>query len=74
MSQGDGNAPGSMREAMLDIFINVVYYYLVIYIDDIIIYSRTYKVHVRDWKKVLQQLEAQKFYLKESKCQFFTGK
>ena len=41
MSQGDCNAPGTMMEAMLDIFKDMVYQCLVIYIDDIIIYSRT---------------------------------
>ena len=68
MSQGDSNAPGTMMEAMLDIFKDVVYQCLVIYIDNIIIYSRTYEEHVKDLKKVLQPLEEQKFYLKESKC------
>ena len=61
-------------EAKLHIFQEVVYQCLVIYIDNIIIYSKTYLEHVRDLRKVLQQLEEQKFYLKESKCQFFTRK
>ena len=63
-----------MMEAMLDILKDVVYQYLVIYIDNIITYSRMYEEHVRDLKKVLQGLEEQKFYLKERKCQFFTRK
>ena len=63
-----------MMEAMLDIFKDVVYQWLVIYIDNIIIYFRTYEEHVRDLEKVLQQLEEQKFYLKEYKCQFFIRK
>ena len=74
MSQGDCNAPGTMMEAMLDIFKDMVYQCLVIYIDDIIIYSRTHEEHVRNLKQVLQGLEEQKFNLKESKCQFFTRK
>jgi hypothetical protein len=74
MLQGDCNAPGTMMEAMLAMFKDMVYQCLVIYIDDIIIYSRTYEEHVRDVKKVLQRLQEQKFYLKESKCQFFTRK
>ena len=41
MSQGDCNAPGHMMEAMLDIFKDMAYQCLVIWIDDIIIYSRT---------------------------------
>ena len=63
-----------MMEAILDIFKDVAYQCLVIYIDNIMIYSRTYDKHVRDLKKVLQRLEEQKFYLKETKCQFFTRK
>ena len=74
MSQGDYNTPGTMMEAMLDIFKDVVYQCLVICIEDIIIYSRTYGEHARDLKTVLQGLEEQKFYFKESKCQFFTRK
>ena len=74
MSQRDCNAPGIMMEAMLDIFKDVVYQCLVIYINNFIIYSWTYEEHVRELKKVLQGLEEQKFYLKESKCQFFTRK
>ena len=49
-SQGDYNATGAITEAMLDIFRYVAYQYLVIYIDDIIIYSRTYESHVRNLK------------------------
>ena len=74
MLQGDCNTPGIMMEAMLDIFKDVVHQYLVIYIDDITIYFRRHEEHVRDLRKVLQQLEEQKFHLKESKCQFFTRK
>ena len=33
-----------------------------------------YKEYARDLKIVLQCLHEQKFYLKESKCQFFAGK
>ena len=72
--QGDCNAPGTMMEAMLDICKNMVYQCHVIYIDAIMIYSKIYEENVRDLKKVLQELEEQTFYLKESKYQFFTGK
>ena len=43
-----------MTETMLDIFQDIVYQCLVIHIDDIIIYSRTYAEHVRDLQKVQQ--------------------
>ena len=61
-------------EAVLTIFKDMVYQYLVIYIDNIIIYSRMYEEHVRDLKKALQGLEELKLHLNECKCQFFTGK
>ena len=69
MSQEDCNATGTTMEAILEIFKNMVHQCLVIYIDDIIIYSGTHEEHVRDWRKVLQGLRELKLYLKESKCQ-----
>ena len=64
ISQEECNTPSTMIEAMLDIVKDVVYQCLVIYIDDIIICSRTYNQHVGDLKKVFLGMEEQKFYLK----------
>ena len=50
----------------------MIYKDLIIYIDDIIISSRNYKQHVEALRKVLQRLQYQQFWLKESKCQFCT--
>lgn len=61
MLHGDYNAPSTMMHAMLDIFNNVVHQSLLIYVDKIIIYSKTYDEDARDLKKVLQRLEKQKF-------------
>ena len=74
MSPRDCNVAGTMMEAMLDIFKDVIWQCLVIYIDYINICSRTYEEHLRDLRKVIQGLEEQKFYLKESKYQFFIRK
>ena len=62
------NAFGIVMEAMPDIFEDMAYQCLVIYFGNIILYFRTLKEYVGDWKQVLQQLEEQKFYSKESKC------
>ena len=48
MSQGDCNAFCTIMQAILDIFKDVVDQCLVIYIDNIIIYSRTYEELIRD--------------------------
>ena len=74
ISQGDDYALGTIIEAMLDIFKDVVYLCLVIYINDIIIYYGTYEEHVTDLRKVIQGLEEQNVYLKESNCHFFPRK
>jgi len=54
MQQGDRNAPATMVRAMYEIFKDMVFKDLVIYIDDIIIFSDTYDEHVASLRKVLQ--------------------
>jgi len=72
MQQGDRNAPATMVRAMYEIFKDMVFKDLVIYIDDIIILSDTYDEHVATLRMVLQRLLDEKFWLKASNCQFFT--
>jgi len=72
VQQGDLNAPATMVRAMYEIFKNMVFKDLVIYLDDIIIFSDSYDEHVASLRKVLQRLLDKKFWLKDSKCQFFT--
>jgi len=72
MEQGDRNAPANMMRAMYEIFKDMVFKDLDIYIDDIIIFSDTYDKHVATLRKVLQRLLDEKFLLMASKCQFFT--
>jgi len=72
MQQGDRNAPATMIRAMYEIFKYMVFKDLVIYIDDSIIFSDAYYEHVATLRKVLQRLLDEKFWLKASKCQFFT--
>jgi len=72
MQQGDRNAPATMVRAMYEIFKDMVFKDLVIYINDIIIFSDAYDEHVATLRKFLQRLLAEKFWSKASKCQFFT--
>jgi len=72
MQQVARNAPATMLRAMYEISKDMVSKDLVIYIDDIIIFSDTYDEHVATLRKVLQRLLDEKFWLKASKCQFFT--
>jgi len=72
IQQGDRNAPATMVRAMYEISKDMVFKDLVIYINDIIIFSDTYDEHIATLWKVLQRLLDEKFWLKASKCQFFT--
>jgi len=72
MQQGESNAPATMVRAMYEIGNDMVFKDLDIYIDDIVIFSDTYEEHLATLRKVLQRLLDGKFWLKASKCQFFT--
>jgi len=72
MYQGDRNAPATMVRALDEISKDMVFKDLVIYIHHIIIFSDTYDEHVVMLCKVLQWHLYKKFWLKASKCQFFT--
>ena len=74
MLQVDCNDPVAIIEAMVDIFTDVLYQYLVIYMDHIIIYYIMHEENVIDLNQALQRLEEQKFYLEGSKCQFVSRK
>jgi len=56
MQQGDHNAPATMVRAIYEIFKDMVFKDLVMYIDDIIIFSDTYDEPVANLRKVLQRL------------------
>ena len=43
---------------------------MVIYLDDILIFSKTLEEHIPIVQKVLQQFKSHRLYAKESKCQF----
>ena len=45
--------------------------FMVVFIDDILIYSRTEEVHEQHLKIVLQILRRRKLYAKLSKCEFW---
>ena len=44
---------------------------VMVYIDDVIIYSKTFKDHLRHLQEVFYRLEEAGLKLKPSKCQFF---
>jgi hypothetical protein len=65
------NAPGTFMHLMHETFREHLDDFVLVFLDDILIYSKTladHEVHVR---KVLEALRKSKLYAKESKCEFF---
>ena len=64
------NAPASFQRAMNDILRPYLDKFCMVYLDDILIYSRTEKEHKRHVHKVLKALEKARMILNLDKCKF----
>jgi len=58
-----------MRE-INGIFIPFLNDFVLVYIDDILVFSRTWQYHVGHVRKLLDVLKKEKLYVKMSKCEF----
>jgi len=70
MPFGVTNAPGVFMEYMNRIFHAFLDRFVVVFIDDILFYSKSEEEHVEHLKIVLQVLKEKKLYAKLSKCEF----
>jgi hypothetical protein len=70
MSFGLCNAPTTFMCVTNDVFRPFLDDFLILYLDDIFIFSGTWDEHVRHVKKVLDTLQREKLYVKFSKCEF----
>jgi len=70
MPFGVTNAPGVFMEYMNRIFHAYLDRFVVVFIDDILIYSKSEEEHAEHLKIVLQVLKKKKLYAKLSKCEF----
>jgi hypothetical protein len=71
MSFGLTNAPAYFMYLMNSIFMEELDVFMVIFIDDILIYSKTQEDHARHIHIVLQKLQEHLLYAKFSKCEFW---
>ena len=65
------NAPATFMHLMHQTFRSHLDDFVIVFLDDILIYSRSLSDHEVHVRKVLDILRAQKLYAKESKCEFF---
>lgn len=65
------NAPATFMHLMQKIFHPYLDKFVIVYLDDILVYSRSEAEHEQHLRKVLQVLRENKLYGKLSKCSFF---
>jgi hypothetical protein len=70
MSFGLTNAPAYFMYLMNSVFMTELNKFVVVFIDDILIYSKSEKEHAKHLRVVLQCLRDHKLYAKFSKCEF----
>ena len=73
MPFGLTNAPATFCTLMNKIFHPFMDKFVVVYLDDIVIYSNTLEEHVDHLRKVFQLLRQNELYVKKEKCSFALG-
>ncbi|KAL0541298.1 hypothetical protein IC582_021340 [Cucumis melo] len=71
MSFGLTNAPAVFMDLMNRVFREFLDTFVIVFIDDILIYSKTEAEHDEHLRMVLETLRANKLYAKFSKCEFW---
>lgn len=70
LSFGLTNAPATFQAAMNDMLNPYLQRFVLVYIDDILIYSETWEEHLMHLKMVLQKLRENQDYCRKWKCHF----
>lgn len=74
MPFGLTNAPAAFMDLMNRVFKPFLDQFVVVFIDDILIYSKTEEEHAQHLEIVLQILRKHKLYAKLKKCDFWLNK
>eukprot|EP00798_Chlamydomonas_sp_ICE-L_P001724 gene1724-biopygen14554 len=70
LGMGLANAPATFQAVINKIFAPYLHKFVVVYLDDILVYGRNPEEHAANLEKVLQVLQDEEFYAKLSKCTF----
>ena len=71
MSFGLTNTPATFMDLMKQVFMPLIDRFIIFFIDDILVYSRSEEEHVMHLRIVLQTLREHQLYAKFSKCEFW---
>uniref|UniRef100_A0A8C7Y9I5 Gypsy retrotransposon integrase-like protein 1 n=1 Tax=Oryzias sinensis TaxID=183150 RepID=A0A8C7Y9I5_9TELE len=72
MPFGLTNAPAIFQNLVNDVLGDMINHFVFIYLDDILIFSRSMEEHVQHVRKVLLRLLQNQLYVKAEKCEFHT--
>ncbi len=64
------NSPSVFQAFVNDVFRDMLNRWVIVYIDDILIYSDSYEDHIKQVRSVLQRLLTHQLYAKFEKCEF----
>ena len=70
MPFGLANAPTTLCNLMNDVLYEFLNHFVVVYMDDIVIYSDMFAKHVVHLRQVFSRLREYKLYVKKKKCEF----
>ena len=70
MPFGLTNAPATFCNLMNDVLFDYLDAFIVVYLDDIVVYNQTLNEHEMHLRKVFQRLREHKLYVKPEKCEF----
>ncbi|KAJ4780980.1 polyprotein [Rhynchospora pubera] len=74
MPFGLTNAPAAFMDLMKRVFRDLLDSFVVVFIDDILVYSRSYEEHTEHLRIVMNRLREHKLFAKFSKCEFWLEK
>jgi len=70
MSFGLSNTPGTFQALMNSIFTEFLRKFVLVFFDDILIYSTTWNIHIQHLSLVLSIMQRHSLFAKLSKCSF----
>ena len=70
LPMGITNAPAAFQRSMEIVMAGITWKFCIVYIDDIIIYSKTFEEHLQHLQLVFERLRQYKLHAKPVKCKF----